>query len=90
MPLEVIFEPTTIGKLRFMLIIESSMKSMNQMGFTDYDTDDVKGIFFDTNIYLLLLTVFVTSFHVSYSLMTLIFVIIHIELFRFDRYCSTS
>ena len=65
MPLEVVYEPTSIGKLRFMLIIESSLKSMANMGFTDTDTDDVKGIFFDTNIYLLLLTVFVTSFHVN-------------------------
>lgn len=67
MPLEVVYEPTTIGKLRFMLIIESSLKSMNKMGFTDNDTDDVKGIFFDTHIYLLLLTVFVTSFHVLFD-----------------------
>lgn len=65
MPLEITYEPTSIGKLRFMLIIETSLKSMYKMGFTDSDTDDVKGIFFDTNIYLLLLTVFVTSFHVK-------------------------
>jgi hypothetical protein len=71
MPLEVTYEPVSIGKLRFMLIIESSLKSMNKMGFTDYDTDDVKGIFFDTHIYLLLLTVFVTSFHVSFYLLEL-------------------
>ena len=64
MPLEVACEPTSIGKLRFMIIIETSLNSMHKMGFTDSDTDDVKGIFFDTNIYLLLLTVFVTSFHV--------------------------
>lgn len=66
MPLEVVYEPISLGKLRFMLIIESSMKSMSELGFSELDTDDVKGIFFDTNLYLLLITVFVTSFHVSF------------------------
>ncbi|CAG2168776.1 unnamed protein product [Oppiella nova] len=67
MPLEVVYEPTSIGKLRFMIIIESSLKSMAKMGFTESDSDDIKGVFFDTNIYLLLLTIFVTSFHVLFD-----------------------
>jgi len=67
MPLQVVYEPTSIGKLRFMLIIESSLKSMAKMGFTESDSDDIKGVFFDTNIYLLLLTIFVTSFHVLFD-----------------------
>lgn len=67
MPLEIIYEPASIGKLRFIVIVESSMSTMQSLGFTDYDTDDVKSIFFDTNIYLLLVTVFVTSFHVSHN-----------------------
>ncbi|CAG2118319.1 unnamed protein product, partial [Medioppia subpectinata] len=67
MPLEVVYEPTSIGKLRFMLIIEGSLKSMTKMGFTESDSDDIKGIFFDTNIYLLLVTIFVTSFHVLFD-----------------------
>ncbi|XP_054165446.1 lipid scramblase CLPTM1L-like [Oppia nitens] len=67
LPLEVVYEPTAIGKLRFMLIIESSLNSMHKMGFTESDSDDIKGIFFDTNIYLLLLTIFITSFHVLFD-----------------------
>ena len=34
------------------------------VGFTDDDLDDVKGIFTDTNLYLLCLTVIVTAVHV--------------------------
>lgn len=65
LPLSVNFEPSALGKIRFMLIAEASLKTMHGLGFSELDTDDVKGIFFDTNIYLLLLTVFVTSCHVS-------------------------
>lgn len=67
LPITVNFEPTALGKIRFMLIAEASMRTMHSLGFSELDTDDVKGIFFDTNIFLLLLTVFVTSCHVSHS-----------------------
>ena len=33
-------------------------------GFTEKEFDDVKGIFLDTNLPLLLLTVFISLFHV--------------------------
>lgn len=66
LPITVNFEPSALGKIRFMLIAEASLKTMHTLGFSELDTDDVKGIFFDTNIYLLLLTVFVTSCHVSH------------------------
>ena len=60
-----IFESSKIGKIRFMLIAETSLKTMHELGFSESDTDDVKGVFFDTSVFLLLLTIFVTSFHVS-------------------------
>lgn len=67
LPITIKFEPSALGKIRFMLIAETSLQTMHGLGFSELDTDDVKGIFFDTNIYLLLLTVFVTSCHVSFS-----------------------
>lgn len=82
MPLELSYEPISIGKLRFIVIIEISLKSISNLGFTEYDIDDVKGIFFDTNLYLLLLTVFVTSFHVSLLLLVILF-------WKFTFYFST-
>lgn len=64
LPLEVQFEKTSIGKLRFILKVESSFDTMPELGFSEYDTDDVKGILFDTSLFLLLVTVFVSCFHV--------------------------
>ena len=43
------------------------MKTLQEMGFAEQDTDDVKAIFLDTNLYLLLLTVVVTSFHLLFD-----------------------
>ena len=35
------------------------------LGFSQKDVDEVKGIFFDTNLYLLLMTFLISMFHVS-------------------------
>lgn len=44
---------------------EAAMETMKSFGFSAKDLDEIKGIFSDTNIYLLALTMFVASFHVS-------------------------
>ncbi|XP_023241177.1 cleft lip and palate transmembrane protein 1-like protein isoform X2 [Centruroides sculpturatus] len=67
MPLTIAFTPITIGRLRLMVIVEHAMDSLLKMGFTDKDTDEIKGIFFDTSIYLLLLTIFVSAFHLLFD-----------------------
>ncbi|XP_053208770.1 lipid scramblase CLPTM1L-like [Panonychus citri] len=67
LPLEVQFEKTSIGKLRFILKVESSFDTMPELGFSEYDTDDVKGILFDTSLFLLLVTVFVSCFHLLFD-----------------------
>ncbi|XP_026471333.1 cleft lip and palate transmembrane protein 1-like protein [Ctenocephalides felis] len=59
--------PVSIGRLRLLLHVESSLLSMKKLGFTDKDIDEVKGIFADTNIYLLCGTVLIGSLHLLFD-----------------------
>jgi Cleft lip and palate transmembrane protein 1 (CLPTM1) len=47
-----------------MLQLESGLRSLKEFGFSAKDVDEVKGIFADTNIYLLCTTMFVAALHV--------------------------
>lgn len=59
------YSPIGIGKLRLLLHVEHALQSLKQLGFSKKDVDEVKGIFSDTNVYLLCGTIFVGSIHVS-------------------------
>lgn len=59
------YSPISIGKLRLILHIEAAMQHFKDLGFTNKDIDEVKGIFADTNLYLLAGTVFISAMHVS-------------------------
>lgn len=60
-----IYNPTSIGKLRFLLQIEATLRQFLTLGFTEKDLDEIKGVFADTNVYLLCATMFIGSVHVS-------------------------
>jgi len=57
--------PVSLGKLRLMLHVQATMENLKNLGFSDKDIDEVKGIFADTNIYLLGGTFFIAAVHVS-------------------------
>lgn len=59
------YRPIGLGKLRLMLLMEHATQALQTIGFADKDIDEVKGIFSDTNVYLLCGTIFVSSVHVS-------------------------
>lgn len=59
------YKPIGVGKLRLMLIMEHAKHALLMAGFADKDIDEVKGIFSDTNVYLLCGTIFISSVHVS-------------------------
>lgn len=65
LPLTFSYSPIGIGKLRLLLHVEHAMISLKKFGFSDKDIDEVKGIFSDTNLYLLCGTIFIGSVHVS-------------------------
>lgn len=63
--LEFNYAPVGVGKLRLVAHLENAMGQLTQLGFSSKDIDEVKGIFADTNVYLLCGTLFVGSIHVS-------------------------
>lgn len=65
------YSPISIGRLRLMLHIESAFSSMKLLGFNDKDSDEVKGIFADTHIYLLCATIFISSMHLLFDFLSL-------------------
>lgn len=50
---------------RLMIHVNMAFDALRSLGFADKDLDEVKGIFADTNMYLLCATVFISSMHVS-------------------------
>jgi len=63
----VIYRPISFGKLRLFLQFSSALGSMQGMGFTEKDTDEVKGIFADTNLVLLIITFSVSAVHLLFD-----------------------
>lgn len=53
-----------------MLQIEQATKSIEQLGFCNKGIDEIKGIFSDTNVYLLCFTVFVGGIHVLFDFLS--------------------
>merc|ERR1712027_221012 len=64
---EFTYRPISYGKLRLFLQFTSALASMHQLGFTAKDTDEVKGIFADTNMVLLLVTFGVPAVHLLFD-----------------------
>lgn len=65
--LTVSFSPITIGKLRIWMQFEEAIRNLKDLGFGDDDVDEIKSIFTDTNMYFLVLTFFVSVFHLLFD-----------------------
>ena len=48
-----------------MLQFGASFSTLHMLGFTEKDVDEVKGIFADTNLILLCLTIVISAMHVN-------------------------
>ncbi|XP_045447364.1 cleft lip and palate transmembrane protein 1-like protein [Melitaea cinxia] len=59
--------PTSYGSLRLALHVRLALEQLRSLGFSDKDVDDVKGIFADTNLYLLSATVVIASCHLLFD-----------------------
>ncbi|KAI5639733.1 cleft lip and palate transmembrane protein 1 (CLPTM1) domain-containing protein [Phthorimaea operculella] len=59
--------PASYGTFRMALHISQALAQLHELGFSEKDVDDVKGIFADTNLYLLSATVAVASIHLLFD-----------------------
>lgn len=64
------YQPVPVGKIRFHRMISASLQQLLQLGFTQKDLEDVKAIFGDTNLYLLGVTVFVSTIHLLFDVLS--------------------
>ncbi|ALC48767.1 CG4332 [Drosophila busckii] len=64
------YNPVGVGKLRLMLIMEHATQALYKMGFANKDVDEVKGIFSDTNMYLLCGTILISSVHLLFDFLS--------------------
>ncbi|XP_032437206.1 lipid scramblase CLPTM1L [Xiphophorus hellerii] len=67
LPLTVLYDSISLGRLRFWIHMQDAVYSLQQFGFTEKDADEIKGIFVDTNLYFLALTFFVAAFHLLFD-----------------------
>lgn len=65
------YSPVSLGKLRLMLHAQATMESLKNLGFSDKDIDEVKGIFVDTNVYLLSGTFFIAAVHLLFDFLAI-------------------
>lgn len=70
LPLTFSYAPIGIGKLRLILHVEHALISLKKFGFTKKDVDEVKGIFSETNLYLLCGTMFIGSVHILFDFLS--------------------
>lgn len=67
MQLTVEYQPISIGKLRVWSAMSASMAHLTELGFSDKDLDEVKGLFVETNMHLLLLTMMISVCHLLFD-----------------------
>ncbi|BHF60218.1 Cleft lip and palate associated transmembrane protein 1 [Sparganum proliferum] len=65
--LGVTVQPLSVGKLRLRCMLEQTSESLQSLGFKEKDVEDVRSLFTDTNIYLLMTTVIVSVLHLFFD-----------------------
>jgi len=69
LPIKVYFTPVSLGRLRVWSSVEQTLVNMKNLGFTENDLDDMKGIFSDTNLYFLAMTFSIAIVHMLFDVL---------------------
>ncbi|KAH8306888.1 hypothetical protein KR018_011695, partial [Drosophila ironensis] len=64
------YKPVGVGRLRLMLLVEHATNALLNVGFVAKDIDEAKGVFSDTNVYLLGCTMFVSCVHILFDFLS--------------------
>ncbi|KAK0395196.1 hypothetical protein QR680_001168 [Steinernema hermaphroditum] len=67
--LQIQYKPVSIGKFRLLISALMTFEAFRDIGFSDRDIDEVKGIYADTSFYLLAATTFVASSHIFFDIL---------------------
>uniref|UniRef100_A0A8C4PWX8 Lipid scramblase CLPTM1L n=1 Tax=Eptatretus burgeri TaxID=7764 RepID=A0A8C4PWX8_EPTBU len=67
LPLRLSYTPISLSKLRLWVHMQQALHTLQDLGFSEKDGDEVKGIFADTNLYFLGLTFLVATFHLLFD-----------------------
>ncbi|KAF6031791.1 CLPTM1L [Bugula neritina] len=67
LPLTIVYQPLSAGKLKLWTHFELAFKQLGGYGFGEKEIDEVKGILVDTNIYFLLLTFIISALHILFD-----------------------
>ncbi|KAJ8004730.1 hypothetical protein DPEC_G00139330 [Dallia pectoralis] len=67
LPLLITYKGLSLRQFRFWIHMQDVMFSLKHFGFTEGNIDEIKGLFIDTNLYLLASTALVTVFHIIFE-----------------------
>ncbi len=69
LPLKISFEPISLAKWQFMLILEDAFTQQRALGIGEEDLDDIRNMITDTNPYLLATTSIVSVLHMLFDIL---------------------
>ncbi|CAD6192237.1 unnamed protein product [Caenorhabditis auriculariae] len=69
MTLKVNYEPISVGKMIMLTTIGRSTQLLLSNGFKEKDVDEMRGLFTETNLYLILVTFIVSSLHLVFDML---------------------
>mmetsp|Transcript_17412 Transcript_17412/g.29188 ORF Transcript_17412/g.29188 Transcript_17412/m.29188 type:complete len:634 (-) Transcript_17412:189-2090(-) len=67
LPLKITYEPMSVQRWLLMNIMEESLATNKEMGFSDKDLDDVRRLVSDTSIYFLGITLLASVLHMTFE-----------------------
>ncbi|XP_030638593.1 cleft lip and palate transmembrane protein 1-like protein [Chanos chanos] len=69
-PLTISYDSITLRKFRLWIHIQALIYSLKHFGFSDRNVDEIKGMFVESGLHILALSILVPAFHLSFEVFT--------------------